>query len=135
MTEFVHLAGVRLASLSGHVAIMQAGVPRTLPESLELIARQHGCVPADEVNPVVLTAMAEAAQKPVPAGPAEDSAPDEAAVNAAVKDAIELVMARGNESDLTKDQSRPKLAAVRAELPMGVDVTPALLEAVLADIQ
>lgn len=136
MTAFVHLAGARLASLSGHVILLKAGVPQEVPAHMEGLARQLGCVPAKEVNPAVLEALAgvsgdvpgpKAVDTPEPAAETEDT-------HRLITDAIDVVMARGDEADLTKDKSRPRLASVRAELPPGVEITSEQLDAALGNL-
>lgn len=129
MTKFVHLAGVRLSSLSGHVAALKPGVPTELPEPLALIARQNGCLPENEVDPSVLKALA-ASNAPAKDAPAPEAAT--ADIDSLLRDAVDIILARGNEADLVKDKSRPRLGAVRAELPEGVEITSEQLDAFLA---
>lgn len=141
MTQFVSLAGARLAALSGHVITLKPGVPTEVPSHMEVLARQNGCVPADSVDKNVLAALAGAAPAApvnVPSPEAEDKVEPEVSpevdVHQLVIGAIDVVMARGDEADLTKDKSRPRLAAVRAELPPGVEITSEQLDAALGNL-
>lgn len=108
MKEFVSLQDVRLASKSGHVAVMKAGKPRGLPEELHLEARAHGCVPVDEAK-----AMSEAApskEEPEQAESKQDEPMDEGRA-ADIRSAIELLIASNDPANFNA-HGVPKVKAV-----------------------
>jgi hypothetical protein len=122
MTEQTHkqvlsLARVRLASTRGHIIIIEAGIPTTIPAALFLEAAKKGCV---DYNPQMIEAF-KAAMANATKQPAEGTNP--AAKNIDVmqiaKDAVRQVLLAGQkEPELLTSQGLPRLPAVRAAYDM-----------------
>jgi hypothetical protein len=105
--KIISLRDVRLATTTGHVALIKARIPTEIPEALWLEAARNGCV---DYSAEMVKAFAEALKDI--AGSDEDQVFDPAQQ---VREAVRNVMLFGKDDHFTA-QGVPKVMAVRAAL-------------------
>lgn len=108
MTVVKSLRDVRIASLTGHIALIKANTPTRIPDAILEEALMQGCVPTDE------TPVLKQEQEPEEPSPQDDGMTFEMALDSAL---IALIN-QDDDEDFTKD-GRPKVLSAEREMPEG----------------
>jgi hypothetical protein len=110
--QVLSLRDVRLASTRGHVILVDAGVPTTIPEALFVEAAKNGCV---DYSPAMIEAFKSAVERAESLADGEEPKDSMDVINKLAKDAVKHVMLAAEDSpELLTAQGLPRVPVVRA---------------------